>query len=111
MVGFVVNFARSISATEGKARQRGVIICAEVQMDRVKEVTRSQPHTVNTSNSWWQEYVTVYYIHEDDARDEFRVKDPSQVLRWIIIVHEEYDLNLRRLQLDREFANTQCGCV
>lgn len=40
MLGYGVYFARSISGTLGKARHGGATICAEIQMGRVKEVTR-----------------------------------------------------------------------
>ena len=111
MLGHGVYFARSVSGTEGKARQNGAIICAEVQMGRVKEVTRDDVRTVSNNKRWWADFDTVYLVHPDDGRDEFCVKDPSQILRWVMIVDKEYDENVNRFRLDREFENTRCGCV
>ncbi|CAF3200836.1 unnamed protein product [Rotaria sp. Silwood2] len=111
MLGFGVYFARSIKGTERKARHSGATICAEVQMGKVKEVTWSQLYTVSNSRRWWKDYDTVYYVHANPNRDEFCVKDPSQILRWVIVVNEAYDANVQRFRLNHEFENTQCGWV
>lgn len=50
-------------------------ICAEIRMERVKEV------------------------RQNDRRDAFCVKDPKQILRWVMIVDKKYD------------ENTRCGCI
>lgn len=111
MLGHGIYFARSIRGTDDKARYEGAMICAEIQMGRVKEVPREDVSSVRDSNQWWEDYDTVYCVHTDDDRDEFCVKDPSQVLRWVIIVDEPYDVNVKRFRLDREFENTRCGCI
>ncbi|CAF4228023.1 unnamed protein product, partial [Rotaria sordida] len=85
MLGFGVYFARSIEHTKGKARNAGALICAEIRMGRVKQITVNQIDTVRNSKAWWKNYDTVYYNHENDDRDEFCIKDPAQILRWVIV--------------------------
>ncbi len=111
MLGFGVYFARSIAGTGGKARFSGALICAEIRMGRVKEVTYSRLHTVSNSKQWWNDYDTVYYNHRDDNRDEFCVKDPAQILRWVIVVNEENDSKVNEYGLATEFEDTMCGCI
>jgi hypothetical protein len=111
MLGFGVYFARSIAHTEGKARFAGALICAEIRMGRVKEVMYNQLNTVRNSNAWWDDYDTVYYNHENDDRDEFCIKDPAQILRWVIIVDEEHDTKVTEYGLDTEFDDTFCSCI
>ncbi|CAF1117340.1 unnamed protein product [Adineta steineri] len=111
MLGFGVYFARSIARTEGKARFAGALICAEIRMGRVKEVTFDQLYTVRNSNAWWTDYDTVYYNHKEDDRDEFCVKDPAQILKWVIVVDEAHDTKVNQYGLDAEFEDTFCHCI
>jgi hypothetical protein len=71
-------------------------------------VTKYELHQVRNSNEWWKEYDTIYYAHDLENRDEFCLKDPEQILRWIIVMDDD---RLRRYGLDEEFENTRCGCV
>jgi hypothetical protein len=59
----------------------------------------------------WEEYDTVYYNHPDDNRDEFCVKSTDQILKWVMVVNEEYDEKVRNYRLDTEFDDTKCGCI
>ncbi|CAF1182477.1 unnamed protein product [Adineta steineri] len=111
MLGFGVYFARSIARTEGKARFAGALICAEIRMGRVKEVTFDQLYTVRNSNAWWTDYDTVYYNHKEDDRDEFCVKDPAQILKWVIVVDEAHDTKVNQYGLGTEFEDTFCHCI
>ncbi|UJR07056.1 hypothetical protein I4U23_011344 [Adineta vaga] len=111
MLGFGVYFARSIEHTKGKARFGGALICAEIRMGRVKQVTFDQIYTVRDSKAWWDEYDTIYYNHDNDDRDEFCIKDPTQILRWVIVVAEEYDTKVEKYALDVEFEDTLCNCI
>ncbi|CAF3948899.1 unnamed protein product [Rotaria sp. Silwood1] len=111
MLGFGIYFARSITNTEGKAREAGAYICAEVRMGKVLMLTRSELHIVSNKNSWWLEYDTVYLKHEQEERDEFCVKSSNQVLKWIIYIEAEKDKKLALYGMDVEFNDTQCYCV
>ena len=111
LLGHGVYFARSMSDTGGKARFSGAMICAEIRMGRVKEVSKENLRSVSNTNRWWKDYDTVYYVHDNERRDEFCVKDPSQILRWVIIVDKKEDDNVTRFRLDQEFENTRCGCI
>lgn len=77
-------------------------------MGHVKVVDESMLHEVSNTDSWWSDYDTVYYAHENENRDEFCVKDPAQILKWIIIMDDD---RLRRYGLDQEFENTHWGCI
>ncbi|CAF4393515.1 unnamed protein product [Rotaria socialis] len=94
--------------TGGKARSSGAFICAEVNMKRVRVVNYSELCEVQNTDAWWNEYDTIYYAHEQENRDEFCVKDPAQILNWIIIIDDD---RLRRYGLDTDFNNTCCNCI
>ena len=111
MLGFGVYFARSIARAGAKARFDGALICAEVRMGRVKQVTRRQIHKVSNSKAWWKNFDTVYFNHENEAQDEFCVKDPEQILRWVIVVDENNDSKVKEYGLDTEFEDTQFGFI
>ncbi|CAF3017692.1 unnamed protein product [Rotaria sp. Silwood2] len=108
MLGYGVYFARSFKGTERKARYSGALICAEIQMGNVLPVTYDTLDSVSNSNSWHQNFDTVYYYHQEEDRDEFCVKDPEQILKWIIIMDDD---RLRRYGLHTAFENTFCGCI
>lgn len=82
MLGYGIYFARTLPQISNG--NYASIICAEIRMGRVLEITRELIGTVRGSNSWWENYDTVYFRHEKEERDEFCVKDPAQILRWII---------------------------
>jgi hypothetical protein len=126
MLGFGVYFARSFADTDGKARAAGkevlllfnlyiytyyclgAFICAEVNMGKVRVVDKSKLHEVANTDSWWNTYDTIYYAHDEESRDEFCIKDPAQILKWVIIMDDD---RLRRYGLDHEFDNTRCFCI
>ncbi|CAF4669899.1 unnamed protein product, partial [Didymodactylos carnosus] len=41
--------------------------------------------------SYWDEYDTVYLNHDEEEKDEFCIKDPSQILRWVIVIERDED--------------------
>ncbi|CAF1501331.1 unnamed protein product [Rotaria magnacalcarata] len=108
MLGFGVYFARSFADTEGKARAAGAFIVAEINMGHVRMIERAQIDEVRNTDSWWKEFDTIYLKHEEEKRDEFCIKDPSQILKWIMVMN---DGRLYRYGLDQEFANTHFGCI
>lgn len=69
------------------------IICAEIHMGRVLEVERNDLESRDIFNKLRNDYDAVYYKHEREEMDEFCVKSPEQVLRWIIAVDELHDSN------------------
>ncbi|CAF3355130.1 unnamed protein product [Rotaria socialis] len=112
MLGQGVYFARSMAETEGKANSAGAYICAEIQMGRVKNVSPgSDINALRGTRDWWATYDTVYYNHSNDSRDEFCVKSPDQILRWVMVVDPECDEKVRNYGLDTEFDDTKCGCI
>ncbi|CAF3115602.1 unnamed protein product [Rotaria socialis] len=112
MLGQGVYFARSMAETEGKANSAGAYICAEIQMGRVKNVSPgSDINALRGTRDWWATYDTVYYNHPNDSRDEFCVKSPDQILRWVMVVDPECDEKVRNYGLDTEFDDTKCGCI
>lgn len=86
----------------------GALICAEIELRRVRRVNKSELREVQNSNAWWEEYDTIYYAHELENLDEFCVKDPAQILRWVIVIDDD---RLHRYGLHREFDETLCGCI
>jgi hypothetical protein len=86
----------------------GALICAEIELRSVRRVIKSELHEVQDSNAWWEDYDTIYYAHEQENLDEFCVKDPAQILRWVIVMDDD---RLYRYGLDREFDKTRCGCI
>lgn len=70
---------------------RYAIICAEVHMGRVLEVTHNDLRPKDALLKLRHDYDTVYWKHEREELDEFCVNSPEQVLRWIIAVDESYD--------------------
>jgi hypothetical protein len=111
MLGFGIYFARSIENTLGKARFAGAIIAAEIRMGNVKEVKQYELHTVRNTDRWYPEFDTVYYNHENDQRDEFCVYDESQILKWIIVIDEQFDRKSHEYTMDQEYADTACFCI
>jgi hypothetical protein len=112
MLGHGVYFARSMEETEGKANADGAYICAEIEMGRVKEVNRGpEINSIRGTTHLWEEYDTVYCNHPNDSRDEFCVKSTDQILKWVMVVNEEYDSKVRNYGLDTEFDDTKCGCI
>jgi hypothetical protein len=111
MLGFGIYFARSIKNTLGKARFQGAIIAAEIRMGNVKEVTQEELYTVKNTDRWHPEFDTVYYNHENDQRDEFCVYDETQILKWIIVIDEQFDHKSREYGMNQEFDDTKCYCI
>jgi hypothetical protein len=111
MLGFGIYFARSIKNTLGKARFEGAVIAAEIRMGNVKEVSQNELNTVRNTDRWHPEFDTVYYNHENDQRDEFCIYDESQILKWIIVIDEQFDRKSSDYGMDREFDDTKCYCI
>ncbi|CAF4810978.1 unnamed protein product, partial [Rotaria sp. Silwood1] len=115
MIGPGVYFARSLEATIGKvgaAGGFGAWIIAEVNMGKVLVVHRhSRDQDIARTGEWHAEYDTCYCIHPDDNLDEFCIKDPTtQIVRWVTVIEENDDPNVKQLGLDNEFESTKCGC-
>ena len=110
MLGFGIYFARSLHNTFGKARNEGAFICAKIRMGKVKEITRRQLHEVKDSNAWWDEYDTVYLNNDDPNRDEFCIKDSSQIIKWVMAISSDYDDKVSQYGMEHEFDNTVLGC-
>ena len=127
MLGKGVYFARSMQDTIGKANTSGgACIIAEIRMGRVFQVekqsiyvTANNPyynrdlHDFVRHSLWHDEYDTCYLNHNfDQSKDEFCIKDPvKQIIRWIVVIHEQYDAKVRHYGLDTEFNSTQCSCI
>lgn len=111
MLGFGIYFARSAEATEGKARQAGAYICAEIRMGKVLVVEFSQLRNVSNSKQWWNEYDTVYYAHQEEKKDEFCIKSPAQIVKWIIYIEPPEDKKLTEYGMDTEYNDTLCHCI
>jgi hypothetical protein len=111
MLGFGIYFARSIARCEGKARNAGAYICAEIRMGNVLVLTKSELHRVRNSNSWWTDYDTVYYQHDQQEKDEFCIKSSDQILQWIIYIEPPMDKKLTKYGMDQEYNDTLCYCI
>jgi hypothetical protein len=112
MLGHGVYFARSMEETEGKANADGAYICAEIEMGKVKEVGPGpERDSLRGTTHLWKDYDTVYFNHPNDSRDEFCVKSTDQILKWVMVVNQEYDEKVRNYGLDTEFDDTKCGCI
>lgn len=77
-------------------------------MGRVRVIDQSEINEVSNTDSWWQTHDTIYYAHDEESRDEFCVKDPAQILKWVIIMDDD---RLHRYGLDYEFDSTRCWCI
>ena len=119
-----VYFARSVAGTVGKAKSLGgAHIIAEIRMGKVFEVEReviTRTHSRHNSQifeyvhrgQWQNDYDTCYMIHEHDNRDEFAIRDAAkQIVKWIVVIDEEFDPKVERFGLATEFESTQCGCI
>ena len=112
MLGQGVYFARSLDATSGKANNTGAVICAEINMGRVKYVGQEAHNDIyQGTNGWWAEYDTMYYCHDDDNRDEFCVKSPNQILKWVMVVEQGAHEKVEKYGLATEFDDTVCDCI
>ncbi len=70
---------------------------------------RADVNQVSNSIAWWDNYDSVYCSYDQEEYDEFCVKDPTQILEWIVIVED--DDRIRRYGLDKEFQDTCWGCI
>lgn len=123
-IGAGVYFARSVAATEFKAKsQGGARIITEIRMGKVYEVEReviTRGHSRFNAEifnyahygHWRDEYDTCYMIQSDDCMDEFAIKDPvTQIIKWAIVIEEGFDPKVERYELSTEFDSTKCGCI
>jgi hypothetical protein len=119
-----VYFARSIAGTIGKAKSvAGAHLIVEIRMGKVyvvdqKAITKRHPKfnqkifDLVHHGAWQKDYHTCYMIHEDDERDEFAIRDaPSQIVKWVIVVNEEFDPKVEKYELPTEFDSTRCLCI
>ncbi|CAF1251746.1 unnamed protein product [Adineta ricciae] len=110
MLGHGIYFARSREGTEKKANRRGAFICAEINMGRVFYIRSHKRSVYSGKKTWWSTHDTAYYCHRDPKFDEFCVKSPNQILRWIIVIEKQFDKKVENYGLDTEFDDTKCGC-
>ncbi|CAF1572676.1 unnamed protein product [Adineta ricciae] len=111
MIGHGVYFARSRDGTENKANRKGAFICAEVEMGRVLRLNPNERNLYRGKNDWWSTHDTSYFCNADPRLDEFCVKSPSQILRWIMVIENGFDSKVFSYGLDREFDDTKCLCI
>ena len=84
MFGGGIYFARSIDHTRGKAHNYGSIICALVDMGRMKIVQQAD-RTITLEKLNAEGYDSVYAQAGGDlSRDEFIVYETSRVKKFII---------------------------
>lgn len=69
-------------------------------MGQVRMVNSSELNEASNVDTWWSDYDTIYYAHENDNQDEFYIRDTAKILKWFILVHDD---RLCRLGLDKEF--------
>lgn len=86
----------------------GAFIGAEVNMGRVRVISAAEINEVSNTDCWWEHYDTIYYAHVNENLDEFCVRSPHQISKWIMVMDDD---RLRRYGLDHEFDNTRCGCI
>lgn len=123
-LGAGVYFARSVDGTLGKHRSAGgAWIIVEVRMGKVYEVSRNKidpkhpmydPNVYEyvTKSKWKQDYDTCYMLHDDERRDEFAIKDPhKQIVKWVMVIDEQFDRKVKLYGLDEEFQSTRCYCI
>ena len=111
MIGHGVYFARSREGTERKANRKGAFICAEVEMGRVLRLNPDERNLYRGKKDWWSTHDTSYFCNSDPRLDEFCVKSPSQILRWIMVIENGFDSKVFSYGLDREFDDTRCLCI
>ncbi|CAF0948570.1 unnamed protein product [Adineta ricciae] len=110
MLGHGVYFARSREGTDRKANRQGAFICAEINMGRVLRVNAHERNLYRGKKDWWTTHDSAYFCHPDAAFDEFCIKDPSQILKWIMVI-EKNDSKVELYGLDQEFDDTKCSCI
>ena len=71
-------------------------------------ISAAEIDEVSDTDRWWEHYDTIYYAHENENLDEFCVKSPHQISKWIMVMNDD---RLHRYGLDHEFDNTRCGCI
>ncbi|CAF3358318.1 unnamed protein product [Rotaria socialis] len=119
-----VYFARSIDGTIGKAKSSGgAHIIAEIRMGKVLKVERevitrshlrfnAEMYVLVHHMEWQENYDTCCMTHEHDHRDEFAIKDAAtQIIKWVIVIDQEFDPKVEKYELTTEFDSTTCGCI
>ena len=123
-IGAGAYFARSVSATWGKAKSDGgAHIIAEIRMGKVYEVernviTKGHPrfdkdiYDYAHHSKWHADYDTCYMIQNEEMKDEFAIKDPeSQIVKWVIVIEPGFDSKVEKYGLLTEFEQTRCRCI
>ena len=119
-----VYFARSIAGTIGKAKSiAGAHLIVEIRMGKVYVVEQTAITKKHSKfdqkifdyvhhGAWQADYQTCYMIHELDHRDEFAIRDPkTQIVKWVIVVNQEFDPKVEKYKLPTEFNTTRCFCI
>ena len=123
-IGAGVYFARSIADIKGKSKSdRGAHIIAEIRMGQVYEVEREvidknhprfdpDKYDYAHHSKWKTDYDTCYMLQNPESRDEFAIKDPvKQIVKWVIVIEQEFDPKVEKYGLLTEFDTTKCGCI
>jgi hypothetical protein len=123
-LGAGVYFARSIAGTIGKAKSEGgAHIIAEIRMGKVKEIEREvitkghprldpKEYDYVHHSKWQADYDTCYMLQHPESTDEFAIKNPEkQIVKWVIVIDEDFDPKVERFGLLTEFDSTKCGCI
>lgn len=51
-------------------------------------------------------------LQNPENKDEFAIKDPAkQIVRWVIVIEEDFDPKVEKYGLLTEFDSTKCGCI
>ncbi|CAF0981021.1 unnamed protein product [Adineta steineri] len=80
-------------------------------MGNVLKLNPEERHLYRGKNDWWSTHDTSYFYHPDPRYDEFCVKSPSQILKWIIVIESGFDSKVISYGLNTEFNDTKCLCI
>ncbi|CAF1593149.1 unnamed protein product, partial [Adineta steineri] len=73
----------------------------------VLKLNPEERHLYRGKNDWWSTHDTSYFCHPDPRYDEFCVKSPSQILKWIIVIESGFDSKVISYGLNTEFDDTK----
>lgn len=89
----------------------GAYICAEIAVGDVLRLDEHQGNMYRGRNDCWETHDTLYFCHSNPALDEFCVKSPNQILKWIIVITREFDAKMHEYGIYEEFTDTKCMCI
>jgi hypothetical protein len=123
-LGAGVYFARSTAGTIGKAKSEGgAHIIAEIRMGKVYKIEREvitkghprldlKEYDYVHHSKWQADHDTCYMLQNPESTDEFAIKDSEkQIIKWVIVIEEDFDPKVERFGLLTEFDTTKCGCI